>query len=142
LFKLRHIRLIQRHERRLAGRRGTRSPEVKPEHQNRDCEYHPECASSRHDFLSCNPVSDHLREYGDQDYNNYRQPEQRYADRASPHAAPIASAIDLPEAQDEQENSGAQKPWTQRGDPNTDACQTESANKSEWQTTGQGRQCR
>ena len=80
LLKLRNIGFIQRDERRLAGWSGTRSPEVKPDRQNRNCKHQPERSVSCHQFLPRKPVSDELREHGDQDHHSNCDPEQRHAD--------------------------------------------------------------
>ena len=139
LLKLRNIAFIQRDERWLARRSGTRSPKVKPDRENRNCKYQPERSFSCHQFLSCKPVSNELREYGDQDHHNYCDPKQRHADATTLGAALLASAINLTEADDKQQDGGAEQPRPQGCDPDTGARQPESTDNSERQAARQSR---
>jgi hypothetical protein len=102
LLKVRTVTLIQRDERRLTGRSGTRSPKMKPDRHNRNCHEQPERLFSCHEFLPCQPVCDELRKYGHKGDHSYCDPELRHAEGTTPGAALLSSAIYLPELQHEQ----------------------------------------
>jgi len=53
-----------------------------------------------------------LRKYGHEQHNHYRQPEQNYAETTTSKVALISATVDLPEAQNEQENGSTEQPRT------------------------------